>query len=78
MLLCTQEEKYSFNILYLGALIQLRIQNFKNFKWCKNKLFIRSIKYQAKTSSSYISNFKTTAQNRDKKFVNALVFHSFE
>ena len=66
MLLCTQEKKYSFNILYLGVLFQLRIRNFKNFKWCKNKLFIRSIKYQTKTSSNYISNFKTTAQNRDK------------
>ena len=28
----------SFNILYLGALIELRIRNFKNFKLCKNKV----------------------------------------
>ena len=66
MILCTQEKKASFNILYLGAIIQLRIQIFKKFKSCKNKLFTWSIKNQAKTSSSYICNFKTTAQNRDK------------
>ena len=38
MNLCTKEKKDSFNILYLGALIQLRIRNFKNFKLCKNKV----------------------------------------